>query len=75
MKWQQFVMDEFLRIEDELGQVLKGMTVEDLNTSARARLQQHRLAGLAPHPFARPQHVRSDGRRTALDCRKMARQI
>ena len=32
MKWQQFVMDEFLRIEDELGQVLKGLTVEDLNT-------------------------------------------
>ncbi len=24
MKWQQFVMDEFLRIEDELGQVFKG---------------------------------------------------
>jgi hypothetical protein len=32
MKWQEFVMDEFLRIEDELGQVLKGLTVEDLNT-------------------------------------------
>jgi DinB superfamily len=32
MKWQQFVMDEFLRIEDELGQVLQGLTVEDLNT-------------------------------------------
>ena len=32
MKWQQFVMEQFLRIEDELGQVLKGLTVEDLNT-------------------------------------------
>jgi len=31
MKWQQFVMEEFLRIEDELGQVLKVLTVEDLN--------------------------------------------
>ena len=31
MKWQQFVMEEFLRIEDELGQALKGLTVEDLN--------------------------------------------
>jgi hypothetical protein len=31
MKWQQFVMDEFLRIEVELGQVLTGLTVDDLN--------------------------------------------
>ena len=31
MKWQQFVMDEFLRIEDELVQVLKGLPVADLN--------------------------------------------
>lgn len=31
MKWQQFVMEQFLRIEDELGQVLKGLSVEDLN--------------------------------------------
>jgi hypothetical protein len=31
MKWQQFVLEEFLRIEDELGQALKGLTVEDLN--------------------------------------------
>jgi hypothetical protein len=31
MKWQQFVMEQFLRIEDELEQALKGLTVEDLN--------------------------------------------
>lgn len=31
MKWQRFVMEQFLRIEDELGQVLKGLSVEDLN--------------------------------------------
>ena len=31
MKWQQFVMEQFLRIEDELGQVLKGLSIDDLN--------------------------------------------
>ena len=31
MKWPQFVMDQFLRIEDELKQVLQGLTVDDLN--------------------------------------------
>jgi hypothetical protein len=31
MKWQQFVMEQFLRIEDELKQVLAGLTVDDLN--------------------------------------------
>ena len=31
MKWQRFVMEQFDRIEDELGQVLKGLSVEDLN--------------------------------------------
>ena len=31
MKWQQYVMDEFLRIEQELGFVLEGLSVEDLN--------------------------------------------
>ncbi|MBA3028016.1 MAG: DinB family protein [Desulfobacteraceae bacterium] len=31
MKWQQLVMEEFLRIERELGQVLNDLTVDDLN--------------------------------------------
>jgi hypothetical protein len=31
MKWQQFVMEQFLRIEDELKQVLAGLTQDDLN--------------------------------------------
>ncbi len=31
MKWQQFVMDQFDRIEKELGLVLDGLSVEDLN--------------------------------------------
>ena len=31
MKWQNFVLDQFLRIEQELLVVLDGITVEDLN--------------------------------------------
>ena len=31
MKWQQLVMDQFTRIEQELAQVLDGLSVEDLN--------------------------------------------
>ncbi|OGO39654.1 MAG: hypothetical protein A2147_03025 [Chloroflexi bacterium RBG_16_57_8] len=31
MKWQRFVFDQFLRIEEELGFVLDGLTVENLN--------------------------------------------
>ena len=31
MKWQLFVMDEFERIEQELGLVLEGLNVKDLN--------------------------------------------
>jgi hypothetical protein len=31
MKWQQLVNDQFERIERELGLVLEGLTVDDLN--------------------------------------------
>jgi hypothetical protein len=31
MKWQQLVMDQFIRIEQELAQVLDGLTIDDLN--------------------------------------------
>ena len=31
MKWQDLVLDQFLRIELELGFVLDGLSVEDLN--------------------------------------------
>ena len=31
MKWQQLVLDQFLRIEQETGSVLDGLSVEDLN--------------------------------------------
>ena len=31
MKWQKLIMDEFERIEQELGQVLNGLSVNDLN--------------------------------------------
>lgn len=31
MRWEEFIMDQFLRIEQELSFVLDGLTVEDLN--------------------------------------------
>ena len=31
MRWQELIMDQFLRIEQELSLVLDGLTVEDLN--------------------------------------------
>ena len=31
MRWQELIMDQFLRIEQELSFVLDGITVEDLN--------------------------------------------
>jgi hypothetical protein len=31
MKWQQMIFDQFLRIEQEMGLVLDGLSVEDLN--------------------------------------------
>jgi len=31
MRWQELIMDQFLRIEQELSFVLDGLTVEDLN--------------------------------------------
>ncbi len=31
MKWQTLIMDQFNRIEEELGYVLEGLNVEDFN--------------------------------------------
>src|SRR3972149_6250994 len=31
MRWEEFIRDQFLRIEQDLSSVLEGLTVEDLN--------------------------------------------
>ncbi len=52
MKWQRFVMEQFLRIEDELGQVLKGLSVEDLNRQPAPDCNSIGwLGGISPAPM------------------------